>query len=357
VIDNNADDAATDEAGQHFTNLGRTGAITPTLVSNHLEDDARIINSSATLTQLNVTDSTFRDTDTVSPGNEGLVLQADGGSITADVLGSTFLRNRANGLHVITNGTGVVEVEVDDSAGVQSTFDDDNIGVSMARNGSGALNFDVRALTIDGLNVAPGTGGSASPINLNLAGCASTTMSGTVTRNTITNSNSSTRPGIRAISNGPVASPGCVPGPAGTLTVLDGLQQHQPGRESRHRDVRAGRQQPYQRHDHEQQRQRQQPAGGRCDPDRLRRDRQRHDVDLRRRDGQHGDHVHGWAVRDPHPAAVRQYELHPRDYADSPTDDAALAAFLNARNTSTPAASADHGGPGFTTTADCPNPG
>ena len=63
----------------------------------------------------NVTDSTFRDTDTGSPGNDGLLLQADGGSITADVLGNTFLRNRANGLQVITNGTGSMDVEVDDS--------------------------------------------------------------------------------------------------------------------------------------------------------------------------------------------------------------------------------------------------
>ena len=126
-----------------------------------------------------MTDSTFRDTDTASPGNDGLLLQADGGAITADVLGSTFLRNRANGLQVITNGTGSMNVEVDDSAGAQSTFDDNNIGVSIAHNSSGTFSYAVRDLTIDGIDVAPGTGGSASPINLNLAARATTTMNGT----------------------------------------------------------------------------------------------------------------------------------------------------------------------------------
>ena len=118
------------------------------------------------------------------------------------MLGSTFLRNRANGLQVITNGTGSMNVEVDDSAGAQSTFDDNNIGVSIAHNSSGTFSYAVRDLTIDGLDVAPGTGGSASPINLNLAAAATTTMNGTVTGNTLTNSNSTTGPGIRVIGNG-----------------------------------------------------------------------------------------------------------------------------------------------------------
>ena len=171
-------------------------------MANSPEDNARVVNSSGTLSQLNVTDSTFRDTDTVSPGNDGLLLQADGGTITADVLGNTFLRNRANGLQVITNGTGSMDVEVDDSGAAQSTFDDNNIGVNIAHNSSGTFSFGVRDLTIDGLNVAPGTGGSASPININLASAATTPMVGRVTGNTVTNSNSTTGPGIRMTGNG-----------------------------------------------------------------------------------------------------------------------------------------------------------
>ena len=178
VVDNNGDDAATDEAGLHFDEPRRQLGVHAHGRRDSPEDNARVVNSSGTLSQLNVTDSTFRDTDTVSPGNNGLLLQADGGSITADVLGDTFLRNRANGLQVITNGTGSMDVEVDDSATKQSTFDDNNIGVSIAHNSSGTFSYAVRDLTIDGLNVAPGTGGSASPININLASAATTPMVG-----------------------------------------------------------------------------------------------------------------------------------------------------------------------------------
>ena len=71
-----------------------------------------------------------------------------------------------------------MDVEVDDSGAAQSTFDDNNIGVSIAHNSSGTFSFGVRDLTIDGLNVAPGTGGSASPININLASAATTPMVG-----------------------------------------------------------------------------------------------------------------------------------------------------------------------------------
>ena len=58
-------------------------------------------------------------------------------------------------------------------------------GVSVAHNSSGTFSYGVRDLTIDGLNVAAGTGCSASPINVNLASAATTTpMVGRVTGNT-----------------------------------------------------------------------------------------------------------------------------------------------------------------------------
>jgi hypothetical protein len=208
VVDNNGDSAALDEAGLHFTNLAGTSEITRTAVANSPEDEARILNSSATLGQLDVTDSIFRDTDTADPGNNGLLLQADAtGSITADVLGSKFLRNRANGLQVINNGSGTVNVDVNDSGATQSQFDDNNIGLNFADNGSGSLVYTIRNLDVNGINASPF---SASPINLNLGGAATGTMSGTVQGNTLTNNNSPTGPGIRVISNGT----------GGTLTTL-----------------------------------------------------------------------------------------------------------------------------------------
>ena len=354
VIDNNADDAAADEAGLHFTNLAGTAAITRTLVSNHLEDNARFVNSSGTLSQLSITDSTFRDTDTVSPGNDGLLIEADGtASITADVLGSTFLRNRANGLQVITGGSGVADVEVDDSGTAQSSFDDNNIAVNIAHNSSGALAFDVRDLTIDGLNVAPGTGGSASPINLNLGACATTTMSGTVSGNTLTNSNSTTGPGIRVTGNGPTP-PSC-PGPAGTMTVaIDANLISQVANRGIEIIARDG-------------------------SNRINATVTNNNVNLNNALAADAIRIDSGTVgtdatticadvagNTATTTAVGLFGIRVRqrlagttfileDYAGAPTDDAAVAAFLSGNNNGA-TTSADHGGAGFTTIADCPMP-
>jgi len=196
-IDNNANDAATDEAGLHFTNLLGTASITSTTVSNHLEDNARILNSSGTLSQLTITGSTFRDTDTISPGNDGLLIQGDGSAnITADINSSSFLRNRANGVQVINNGSGTVDVEIGTTAAC--TFQNNNVGANIAHNGAGSLAFDVFNSSFS----APTLAGAASPINLNKATAGTGTMSGTVSGNTITNANSASGPGIRVNGNG-----------------------------------------------------------------------------------------------------------------------------------------------------------
>ena len=343
VVDNNGDDPATDEAGLHFTNLAGTDEITRTLVANSPEDNARIVNSSGTLSQLDVTDSTFRDTDVLSPGNNGLLIQADGGSITADVLGNTFLRNRANGLQVITNGTGSMDIEVDDSAGQQSTFDDNNIGVSIAHNSSGTFSFGVRDLTIDGLNVAPGTGGSASPINVNLASAATTEMVGRVTGNTVTNSNSTTGPGLRFTGNG-----------SATMTVLvDANNISQVANRGIELIARDG-------------------------SNRINATITNNTVTLNNALSGDAIRVDAGAVstdttticadirgNTPTTTAVGLFGIRVRqrfvntsfileDYAGAPTDDAAVQSFLASGNNAA-TTSADHGGVGFSTTADCPN--
>jgi hypothetical protein len=192
----------------HFTNLVGTASITSTTVSNHLEDNARILNSSGTLSQLTITNSTFRDTDTVSPGNNGLLIQGDGNAnMTVDITNSSFLRNRANGLQVINNGFGTVDVEIGTAAANSGgTFQNNNVGVNIAHNGSGTLTFDV----LNTLFSAPTLVGAASPINLNKGTAGTGTMSGTVSGNAITNANSDAGPGIRVNGNGV----------GGTLTTL-----------------------------------------------------------------------------------------------------------------------------------------
>ena len=344
VVDNNGDDAVTDEAGLHFTNLAGTAEIARTLVANSPEDNARILNSIGTLSQLNVTDSTFRDTDTVSPGNNGLLIQADGGSITADVLGSTFLRNRANGLQVITNGTGSMNVEVDDSAAAQSTFDDNNIGVSIAHNSSGTFAYAVRDLTIDGLNVAPGTGGSASPININLASAATTPMVGTVSGNTLTNSNSTTGPGIRMIGNGSATMTSLVN--ANTISQVANRGIEVIARDGSNRVNATVTNNSV-------------TLNNALSADAIRVDAGSVSTDTTticadiRGNTATTTAVGLFGIRARQRFTGTTYII--EGYAGAPTDDAAVQAFLSANNNGA-TTSADHGGAGFSSTAGCPSP-
>lgn len=199
---NNADNDALDEAGIHLTNLLGSSNWTSIEVADSLEDNVRVINSGSNhLTQLTITNSTIRDTSNVSPGNNGLLIQADGSAnMTADIVTTDFLRNRANGVQVINNGSGALDVEI---GGAGSDFTDNNIGVNIAHNGAGSLAFDVTSGTFNST--------LASPINLNLGGASTvgSLMSGTVSGNVIDNNESLTGPGIRVTTNG-----------AGTLTVL-----------------------------------------------------------------------------------------------------------------------------------------
>ncbi len=174
---------------------GLTGTVTITSceISGGHEDNFRVMNQSGTLTQLTMTGTTIRDTATVSPGNNGVIFQADGTAVmNVDVVGGSFLRNRANGIQVITNGGGTIDFST-----TGGTFTDNNIGVNVAHNSSGTMLFAIGTGTYSA--TAPG---KASPINVNLASVASGPMTGTVSGNTITNANSSTGPGIRVISNG-----------------------------------------------------------------------------------------------------------------------------------------------------------
>ena len=240
VVDNNGDDAATDEAGLHFTNLAGTSEFTRTLVANSPEDNARVVNASGTLSQLNVTDSTFRDTDTVSPGNNGLLLQADGGAITADVLGNTFLRNRANGLQVITNGTGSMDVEVDDSGGgAEHVRRQQHWRERRPQLDGGTFSYGVRDLTIDGLNV-PRHRRQRVADQRQPRERGNDPDGRRRDRNTVTNSQLDDRPGLaRFTGNG-----------SATMTTADRRQQTISQVANRgHRGHRPRRREPHQRDD------------------------------------------------------------------------------------------------------------
>ncbi len=198
--------AADDEGAISFTNLTGTFTFTNNTVSGGHEDNVRVVNSTGTL-NATVSGSTIRDNTAVSPGNNGLWFQADGtANITASVTNSSFLRNRANGIQAITNGAGIMDITIGTLgvAGSGGTFQDNNIGVNIAHNSSGTLNFDVQETTMQPVALTTG----ASPININL-GALGNQMSGNVRNNFLRNANSLTGPGIRIIGNG-----------AGTLTIL-----------------------------------------------------------------------------------------------------------------------------------------
>jgi len=203
------DDAATDEGSIYFgaenpggiNGLTGTVTITNCLIEDGFENNFKIANLSGTLSQFTMTGTTIRDNSTVSPGNNGFEIRAQGtANITADITTSTFTGNRANGIQVTTTTehTGTVDVEIGISgvAGSGGTFTNNNIGVNIAHGSAGILNFDVHRGTY---NSNPGL---ASPININLAGGGGGPMSGSITNNTITNANSLTGPGIRVTTNG-----------------------------------------------------------------------------------------------------------------------------------------------------------
>jgi hypothetical protein len=347
TVDNNADDPGTDEAGLHFTDLWGVASITNTTVSNSPEDIARILNDGGTLSQLTISGSTFRDTDTVSPGNNGLLIQANSGgnaNMTADLTGNSFLRNRANGVQVINNGSGTIDVEIGTAGVVGSggTFDDNNIGVNIAHNGSGSLLFDVHSATIDGLNVAAGTGGSASPINLNLGGSGNT-MSGTVSGNVLTNSHSTTGPGIRVIGNG-----------AGTLTVhLNQNNISQVANRGIEVIARDGSNRINATITNNTVALTNALAadGIRVDAGATSTDTTKICADIT---GNTSTTVAGlFGIRVRQRFAGTTYWL--EDYAGSATDDTAVQTFLSTNNNGA-TTSADHGGAGFQTIVDCPMP-
>ena len=345
-VDNNDFDnngAAADVAGLHFTNLLGTASITSSTVSNHPEDNARILNSSGTLSQLTITGSTFRDTDTASPGNNGLLIQGDGSaSITGDINSSSFLRNRANGVQVINNGSGTVDVEIGTTAAC--TFQNNNVGANIAHNGAGSLAFDVFNSSFS----APTLAGAASPINLNKATAGTGTMSGTVSGNTITNANSASGPGIRVNGNG-------VGGTLTTLIQSNNISQvANRGIEVIARDGSntlnatitnnvVTLTDPLS------------ADGIRVDAGTISTDTTTICADITGNTSTTVAGVFGVRVRQrfgpPDPGTTFRLE----DYAGLPTDDAAVAAFLSANNNGA-TTSADHGGAGFGTIVDCPTP-
>jgi hypothetical protein len=198
TVSNNADNAVAHEAGIRFDNLFGTSAIDNTTVFGSIEDNVRVVNSSGTLTLLSVTGSTIRDNTVASPGRYGLLLSSEGAAtMNVVVQNSHFLRNRIAGVEANTQGGGVLAIDL-----TGGSLQSNGIGAEIVHNSTGALTYDV-------LNIGTITGQGLIPINvsrLNTAGAAST-FSGTISGNVIgtlgvTNSGAAAGPGIRVQSGG-----------------------------------------------------------------------------------------------------------------------------------------------------------
>jgi hypothetical protein len=194
--------AGTDDGPVHFCDVSGSATISNLSATRGLEDNFVLHNDSATLSSLTVSNSTFSTTSPVAPGNNGFLIRARGtGNVTASFTGTnTFSNNFANGLQAATENSGIIDLTVNGG-----TFSSNNIGINLSNNASPAgattnFSFDVIDATITG-NVA---GTSASPINVFTgAGTpATTTMSGTLSGNTINNNGSAGGPGINVSNNG-----------------------------------------------------------------------------------------------------------------------------------------------------------
>jgi VCBS repeat-containing protein len=213
----NGNNAASDEGSISFraadsahNGLIGTVNITNSTIANGLEDNFNVFNNSGSL-NITVSGSTFRDTSAGSPGNDGLLLESDN---TANIIGlitnSSFLRNFANGVQVISNGSGNVDVDVGQAGVANSggTFTDNFVGTNFDQNGSGTFNFNVLNAAFTTANYAAlfGAGGAGSQINVNRGGGASVVsrglFTGNIDNNTINNADSGTGPGISVSVNG-----------------------------------------------------------------------------------------------------------------------------------------------------------
>jgi hypothetical protein len=177
--------------------LTGTAVFNNSTIENGYEDNLGIINTSGSL-NATFTDMIVRNNQGVPPGNNGILLEADGtANIAATFLRGTFSGNRANNLAAITNGGGTMTLQIGqkDVASSGGTWSNSNTDINLQYNSTGSYTFNVEEATLSN------TGAQASPLNLNMLTNSSGTMSGNIYHNTITNNVSGTGPGTRLVAN------------------------------------------------------------------------------------------------------------------------------------------------------------
>jgi VCBS repeat-containing protein len=188
-IAGNGDSAAALESGIRIDGLTGTAAITDTEVSGSAFDNVSI-SAAAGSASLAVSGSTFRDNNATS-GGHGLRLSAGGSaSVSATIDGSTFRRNHVTGVSAVTAAAGNLTMTVDGG-----TFDTNFVGIDVTHASSGSL-----IATIDGNSFSTTATNGGAPINLFLSSAAGSAagsaLRAIVSDNTVTNNGSGSAPGI-----------------------------------------------------------------------------------------------------------------------------------------------------------------
>lgn len=204
--DSDADNEGSIVFGTPTSLNGLTGevSITNCIIEDGFEDNFIISNQTGTMSSFTMSNTTIQDNSTASPGNEGFAIILDGSAslTTANITNCTFQRNRANGIHIITeSNSSIGSLNIGNATvGSGGTFTDNNIGIHIVHNGTGSHNFTLQNATLNTSTLLT----PASPININLGGSstAATSFNGLINANSVSVPSDGVGPGMRLITNG-----------------------------------------------------------------------------------------------------------------------------------------------------------
>ncbi len=181
----------TEESDLYALNLFGTCAITNSSLTVPAERAAVIYNTSKTMA-LTVNNSTFGMNQTQPLGADGLEIDSYGASnTTIDIIGSTFVQPKTNGLQVITENTSVSDVDIQ-----TSTFDP---GTGLAA----AIDLDVNNTANMKFNIINNSSIKGKGINIiNVFAFPSATFEGRINNNTVINTPGFSGSGIRVFGQG-----------------------------------------------------------------------------------------------------------------------------------------------------------
>ncbi len=161
------------EACLRMVNLNGSALIINSTFAVGGERNFWLNNTSGALT-MTISGSTFRDTQSSPTGADGIEMDfSSSATATIVINGSSFLRNKTNGVQVLTDNSAIVAIDI-----TNSTFDPGTgsmIGVDFGANNTSRINFNVNSNTITSRN------GSA----VNVTAFVSGRLEGRINGNTI----------------------------------------------------------------------------------------------------------------------------------------------------------------------------